>query len=265
VRHALNLPLFGPLADPAAIIEIAQAADKSGWDALFVWDHVLSPLPQPWDIADPWIVLAAVAATTRHLRLGPMVTPLARRRIIKVARETVTLDRLSGGRLTLGLGLGGDSGRELSAFGEVLDARQRAAMLDEGARLLTDLWAGETAVGKPPVCIDQVQITPGPVQEPRIPIWFGCKGGSTRPVERAARYDGLYPIEVSESQLRAMLETVRRIRGSLKGFDVALAAHPGVSLAQLEASGATWAMHAFWPGHRPDQVLRFVTRGVPSD
>jgi hypothetical protein len=62
-----------------------------------------------------------------------------------------------------------------------------------------------------------------------------------------------------------ILGRVRRIRGSLEGFDVALAAHPGVSSDDLRRMGATWAMHAFWPGHRPDQVLRFVSRGVPTD
>jgi alkanesulfonate monooxygenase SsuD/methylene tetrahydromethanopterin reductase-like flavin-dependent oxidoreductase (luciferase family) len=71
VRHAINLPLFGPLADPAAIVEIGQAADENGWDGLFVWDHVLSPLPEAWEISDPWIVLAAVAATTQRIRRAP--------------------------------------------------------------------------------------------------------------------------------------------------------------------------------------------------
>lgn len=142
MRHAINLPLFGPLADPAAIVEIGQAADENGWDGLFVWDHILSPLPEAWEISDPWVVLAAVAATTRRIRLGTMVTPLARRRIIKLARETVTLDRLSSGRLTLGLGLGGDAGREFSAFGDPTEARPHAEVLDEGVKVLTALWSG---------------------------------------------------------------------------------------------------------------------------
>jgi len=265
VRHAINLPLFGPLADPMAIVEIAQAAEQNGWDGLFVWDHVLSPLPEPWELSDPWVVLAAVATTTTQIRLGTMVTPLARRRIIKLARETVTLDRLSGGRLTLGLGLGGDAGRELSAFGEPTEIRERAAILDTGARLLTELWSGETVNSEGLLTIDDVRIAPGPVQQPRIPMWFGCKGDSLRPAKRAALYDGIYPIEVDERQVGEILDVIRRARGSLEGFDVALAAHPGVSLADLKLMGATWAMHAFWPGHRPDQVMRFVSRGVPVD
>ena len=110
-----------------------------------------------------------------------------------------------------------------------------------------------------------MRIEPGPVQQPRIPIWFGCKGGSVRPVERAAAYDGIYPIEVDAGQLAQILDRVRELRGSLEGFDVALAVHPGVEVADVRRMGATWAMHAFWPGHRPEQVMRLISRGAPSD
>ncbi|MDP7707656.1 LLM class flavin-dependent oxidoreductase [Mycobacterium sp. TY815] len=109
------------MADPHAITDIAGTAEEAGWGGLFVWDHVLSPIPGEWDIADPWVVLAAVATVTRRIRIGTMVTPLPRRRIAKLARETVTLDHLSRGRLTLGLGTGGDVGGEYSAFGEDAD------------------------------------------------------------------------------------------------------------------------------------------------
>jgi alkanesulfonate monooxygenase SsuD/methylene tetrahydromethanopterin reductase-like flavin-dependent oxidoreductase (luciferase family) len=263
VRHAINLPLFGSLADPSTVIEIGRAAEDHGWDGLFVWDHVLSPLPDSWEISDPWIVLAAVAATTKTIRLGTMVTPIARRRIIKLARETVTLDRLSAGRLTLGLGLGGDAGREFSAFGDPSQPRERAEILDQGVLALTALWSGETVTTSGRVTVDEVRIEPGPIQSPRIPIWFGCKGLNERPIERAAKFDGIYPIEVSMDQVTQIVERIGELRGSLEGFDVALAAHPGVSLSDLKMAGATWAMHAFWPGHRPEQVMRFISQGVP--
>ena len=223
-----------------------------------------SPLPESWEISDPWVVLAAVAATTSRIRIGTMVTPIARRRIIKLARETVTLDHLSAGRLTLGLGLGGDAGREFSAFGDPSEAKPRAEVLDQGVAALTALWAGDEVNSSGRIKLDHVRIEPAPVQSPRIPIWFGCKGVNARPVDRAAAYDGIYPIEVDMVQVGQILERVRRLRGSLDGFDLALAAHPGVSLSDLELAGATWAMHAFWPGNRPDQVMRFISRGVPS-
>src|SRR6266542_403809 len=118
LRSALWLPTFDELADPAIVARLAAEAEEAGWHGVFVWDNLLWPAPVR-QVADPWITLAAIATATERLRLGPMVTPLARRRPTKVARETATLDRLSGGRLTLGVGLGSDRfAHELSATGE---------------------------------------------------------------------------------------------------------------------------------------------------
>src|SRR6185436_10754896 len=137
------MPLFDGLADPLVVARLAAEAEEAGWHGLFVWDHVRWREPIV-DVADPWITLAAMATATETLRLGPMVTPLARRRPVKVARETATLDRLSGGRLTLGVGLGSDKfGSELSITGEEVDDRRRARMLDESLELLATAWSGE--------------------------------------------------------------------------------------------------------------------------
>jgi alkanesulfonate monooxygenase SsuD/methylene tetrahydromethanopterin reductase-like flavin-dependent oxidoreductase (luciferase family) len=94
LRSALWLPIFDGLADPAVVARLAAEAEEVGWHGVFVWDHLRwrAPVRQ---VADPWITLAAIATATEHLRLGPMITPLARRRPSKVARETATLDRLS--------------------------------------------------------------------------------------------------------------------------------------------------------------------------
>lgn len=96
IRSALWFPLFDELADPAAVVRLAVEAEERGWDALFCWDHTRWREPIT-HVADPWITLAAVAAATERIRIGPMVTPLARRRPVQVAKETATLDRLSGG------------------------------------------------------------------------------------------------------------------------------------------------------------------------
>lgn len=264
MRHAIYLPLFGPLADPHAVVEIACAAEESGWEGLFVWDHVLSPVPGEWDIADPWVVLAAAAAVTRRIALGPMVTPLPRRRLIKLARETVTLDRLSGGRLILGLGAGGDIGREYSAFGDVADARERGRVLDEGAALLVSLWAGDTVDHRGAVVAEHVRAIPGPIQQPHVPLWFGTTRCAGAPITRAARYDGVFPLNVTPDSVARIAKDVAAIRGSRDGFDIAIVARPGDDLEPFRAAGATWAMHAFWPGHRPDQVLRATRRGAPA-
>lgn len=143
MRSGLFLPLFDQLADPAIVARLSAEAEEAGWHGVFVWDHVRWREPVV-DVADAWITLAAIATSTERIRLGPMVTPLARRRPVKIARETATLDRLSGGRLTLGVGLGSDRfGSEYSITGEELDDRRRARMLDESLEILAAAWSGE--------------------------------------------------------------------------------------------------------------------------
>jgi alkanesulfonate monooxygenase SsuD/methylene tetrahydromethanopterin reductase-like flavin-dependent oxidoreductase (luciferase family) len=97
MRSGLFVPIFDALADPALVARLSAEAEEAGWDGIFLWDHVRWREPV-LEVADAWITLAAIATATQAIRLGPMVTPLARRRPVKVARETATLDRLSGGR-----------------------------------------------------------------------------------------------------------------------------------------------------------------------
>jgi alkanesulfonate monooxygenase SsuD/methylene tetrahydromethanopterin reductase-like flavin-dependent oxidoreductase (luciferase family) len=165
MRSGLFLPLFDELADPAVVAGLSVEAEEAGWHGVFVWDHVRWHEPVQ-AVADPWITLAAVAAATRSVRLGPMVTPLARRRPVKVARETATLDRLSGGRLTLGVGLGSDQfGSEFSVTGEEPDERRRAQMLDESLDILTAAWLGEPVRHRGEhYIVDGMRFLPRPVQ-----------------------------------------------------------------------------------------------------
>jgi alkanesulfonate monooxygenase SsuD/methylene tetrahydromethanopterin reductase-like flavin-dependent oxidoreductase (luciferase family) len=249
VRHAVFLPPVGPLADPRALVDLAVAAEEVGWDGFFLWDHVLRPPSEPPEIADPWVALAAIAVTTRRLRLGPMVTPIVRRRPQSLARETVTLDHLSGGRLTLGLGLGVDSAGELSRFGEPTDARQRGDILDEGLDLLAALWSGAPVEHRGPwFTADGVAFLPTPLQRPRIPVWLAARGDARRPVRRAARWDGLFPIDVDVDGLGRMLDLVVAERGGLEGFEVAVRVRPGDDVGPFAAIGATWAMVGLDPG-----------------
>src|SRR5215218_9506128 len=191
MRSGLWLPLFEELADPRVVARLAADAEESGWNGVFVWDQLRwrEPIKQ---VADPWITLAAIAAATEEVMLGPMVTPLARRRPAKVARETATLDRLSGGRLILGVGLGGDQfAGEFSKTGEQVDDRARGQMLDEALAILVAAWSGEPVNhrGKH-YLINDVQFLPRPVQRPRIPVWAAAFPHNLKPLRRAARYDG---------------------------------------------------------------------------
>jgi alkanesulfonate monooxygenase SsuD/methylene tetrahydromethanopterin reductase-like flavin-dependent oxidoreductase (luciferase family) len=104
------------------------------------WDHILYRKSRRLPIVDPWVALAAVAMNTENIRIGTTVTPVARRRAWKLARETSTLDRFSGGRLILSVGLGDPPDAEFKYFGEETDDKVRAAKLDEGLEILVGLW-----------------------------------------------------------------------------------------------------------------------------
>jgi alkanesulfonate monooxygenase SsuD/methylene tetrahydromethanopterin reductase-like flavin-dependent oxidoreductase (luciferase family) len=263
VRHALFVPPFGELSDPNVLVEVAVAAEEAGWDGMFLWDHLFRPPGQPVEVADPWISLAAIAATTGRLRIGPLITPLTRRRPQKVAREAVTLDQLSGGRLTLGVGLGVNSGGELERFAESIDAKVRADRLDEALEVILALWSGEEVDYRGRYfTVDHVRFLPRPVQEPRIPVWGAARSGCTpRPLRRAAALDGLFPVDTTPEQLGPMLETVVEERGSLDGFDVAMLASVDTDLDALSAGGVTWAMWSVAMGEAAADVLAFALAG----
>ena len=262
MKLALSLPPVGPLADPTLLVELAVAAEEAGLDGVFLWDHVYRPPNDPKEILDPWVVMGAQALATHRIRLGPMVTPRTRRRPIKLAREILTVDHLSGGRLTLGLGLGVDSGGELTRFGEIVDARERGDRLDEGVELLEEFFSGEVVThAGPAFTADGVQVLPHPVQQPRPPMWFAVRGSSgNRPLRRAARFDGLVPIEVDDlDHLSRLIDAVASFRGSLDGFDIV--AQKNLDAEGAERRGATWSTHEFSAGTGAAEVYELIGRG----
>ena len=119
-KRGIFVAPFDELSDPRIMTALAKDAEARGWDGFFVWDHV-NYRPPTEAVADPWVTMSAIASATERIRIGPMVTPLSRRRVQKVARETATLDLLSGGRLTFGIGLGSHNNGELEPFGEAVD------------------------------------------------------------------------------------------------------------------------------------------------
>lgn len=229
LKFGLGVPTDVEFADPARLVALARDAEAAGWDGFFVWDHLVRR--PPWQpIVDPWVVLGAIAQATDRLRIGPVVTPLPRRRPAKVARETATLDRLSDGRLVLGVGLGTPDD-EYVRFGEDADPRVRAERLDESLEILAGLWTGETFTyqGRHHT-IDEVRFEPTPVQRPRVPIWVAGRWPTRAPFRRAARWDGAYPIHrdvprgqmLSVEQLREVVEFTLSERGRADGFDFAI-------------------------------------------
>ncbi len=220
--------------------ELGARTEERGWDGFFVWDHVdyIEPVRA---LADPWVTLAAVAAATERVTIGPLITPLARRRPHQLARETVTLDRLSGGRLVLGVGLGSPRTGEFDPerFGEEGDPRARARLLDEGLDRLAAYWAGE--------------FEPLPVQRPRIPVWVAATWPNRRPLRRAARWDGLFPVELPAPEALAELcAEVEAMREGAGPFDYVVTNPAGTDPAPWIEAGATWCLTGF--GRQPTRV-----------
>ena len=169
IRFGLFFPQFDELADPARLADLAVVAEEAGWSGFFLWDHMLARPGMA--VCDPWIAMAAIAAATREIRFGAMVTPLARRRPWVLARQAAALDLLSGGRLVIGVGLGDDGWKEFSSFGDASEPRERRVLLDESLEVLQRLLTGE------PVDFDGERLhvhstpfLPRPVQDP-LPIW----------------------------------------------------------------------------------------------
>lgn len=238
MKRAVYVAPFGELADPRVLAGLAVAAEERGWDGFFVWDHIVYRAPVR-AVADPWVALAAVACATSSLRIGPLITPLARRRVHKVARETVTLDLLSSGRLTLGVGLGGTRNGELEPFGEVVDPIERARLLDQGLDDLVRYWAGE--------------FQPVPVQQPRIPVWVAAVWPHRRPVRRALRWEGVFPIGLPGPEALAELTgEIRESRRADHPFDVVVDIAPGDDTEPWVRAGATWIVTDF--GMQPTEA-----------
>ena len=236
VRRGLFLAPFDELSDPLVLVDLALAAEAGGWDGVFLWDHIVYR-PPVRAVADPWVALSAIAARTERLRLGPMVTPLSRRRVQKVARETITLDHLSRGRLTLGVGVGSNNPAEVEPYGEVVDPRERARLLDNGLTRLAAFWGGE--------------FEPRPVQRPRIPVWVAARWPNRRPVRRALAWDGLFPIELpGPDALAELAGEIHAQRAAGSGpFDLAVEIEPGEDAAPWAQAGATWVLTGF--GRQP--------------
>ena len=267
VRYAVYAPPFGTFGDVNLLVELARDAEAAGWDGFFLWDHLLYEADVPF--VDAWIALAAMAVATERIRLGPLVTPLPRRRPWKVAREAVTLDHLSAGRLVLGVGLGIDFWREFAGFaGEPSDDSTRARLLDDGIEIITRLWSGEQVsyVGAAS-SIHEVRFLPKPLQQPRVPIWSAVLWPPRpNPVRRAARCDGVFPFRpdgpMTPDFARELRTAVERERANDAPFDVCLHG-PREWAPEFAAAGVTWFMESCYPEQPLAEVRRIIGAGPP--
>ncbi len=254
MKYAIDVPNLGRYGDPAFFGELAQATEEAGWDGLSLWDHIL--VESGTEVADPWVLLASAATLTKRVRLITMVTAIPRRRPWVVARQVATLDRLSGGRMVLGVGIGHPPEPEFGAFGEPTDARLRADKLDEALAIITGMWSGEPfGFDGEQYTIEEAAFLPTPVQRPRVPIWVAGMWPRRRPFRRAAKWDGVAPIYsggegirgLEPHELQSLLSYVAEHRSTDAPFDAAIGvglpsdpAEAGAVAADWEAAGATW-------------------------
>lgn len=262
MRFAISTPNVGPVGD---LLELAREAEAAGWDGLFVWDHLHLDRQQLLPVHDPWVLLGAMAPYTRRIRLGSLVTPVARRRPWVLAKQVVTLDHLTEGRAVLGVGLGYPPSEEFGSFGDATDDRLRAELLDEGLELITALWTGDPVDYQGTHLRVTAQFQPGPVQQPRPPIWVAGLWPNRRPLERASRYDGVVPLSADGEPLTPeVVAKVVAITGRPPGFDVVATGAPGVPAQEYADAGATWLVRSMWPRAGYLNELRLVARGGPA-
>ncbi len=262
MRYGLILPNAGAWGDARSLAELAYLAEETGWDGFFLEDYLFWHGRQDIPTYDPWIALAAISMQTEKIHLGTMVTALPRRRPWKVAREAVTLDHLSNGRLILGVGAGDTSvfihDPSFTQFGESADPRQRGRMLDEALEIIAGLWSGRPFSDQGRYYrVNEVTCLPCPLQIPRIPIWIGGGWPLKGPSQRATRWDGscLYKYVPDDPEADWTPEDVRRLKALVERersgqipFDIALGGRTRGSdwerdralIGSLAEAGATW-------------------------
>jgi hypothetical protein len=273
LKYGLDVSITGAYAQADTLADLAALAEASGWDGFFVQDGLL---PAPSEaMVDPWLALCAIALSTQRLRIGALMTPMAAYLPWQLARQTVSLDHLSGGRLICGAGLGFQEGGFLTV-GEDATARVRAEKLDEGLALLRLFWKGEpfSFVGKH-YQMRQAQLLPPPVQSPTIPIWLAGVWPHHKPLRRAAGFEGLYIASerasgepLAPADLCEAVAYVQSQRQQTSPFDVAFA---GVTEATQAAAviqpyaqaGATWWLEGIWVERGTIQQMRERIRQGP--
>jgi alkanesulfonate monooxygenase SsuD/methylene tetrahydromethanopterin reductase-like flavin-dependent oxidoreductase (luciferase family) len=253
-----------PWASEREFADLAAVAEQAGWDMVLSWEAVWAQ--------DAWVTLAAAAMTTERIRLGTLLTPASRYRPWDLASRVGSVDRLSGGRVTVGVGLGALHGNWL-AFEPDEGRAARAAKLDEGLAVYAGLmggqpfeFTGEHWSARP---VEEI-VPPPPAQRPHPPVW--CVGALVpgrsrqRSLERAARWQGVLPALAAGQDghsgltvpaLREVVDRVAALRAdaglSMEGYDVVVEgdSHGGFGAVRPPVepwaeAGATWWVESWW-------------------
>ncbi|AEE44299.1 LLM class flavin-dependent oxidoreductase [Cellulomonas fimi] len=278
----MKFGIVGTFGTVDQVVRMAVDAEEAGWDGFFTWDAV--DLGLDGDVWDPWAVLAAAAVRTQRLTLGALVFALPRRRPWVVARQAVTVDHLSGGRLVIPAGIGVPTDRGfVGVSGELTGTRERAELLDDHLAILDLAFRGETfSYAGAHHTVTDLTIRPRPVQRPRVPIWVVGAFPSERSMGRAARYDGVVPQlrgdrameNLGPAEVAEVAAWVREHRAPDAGpFEIVLQgvlpddpAEAHDHAAALAEAGATWFVESRWegPGSTYEALTDRIHRGVPT-
>jgi hypothetical protein len=273
----IKIGLALPYGSARTAANLSQIAEQAGWDGCFLGDAI-------W-CEDPMIALAAAAMTTSHIRLGTMIIPAPLRQPWKLASESVALDRLSNGRLILGLGTGAVWMGWQSFPDVVTDNRSRAEMLDETIDILTLLYQRKQFDydGKhfhlKLTLMDEMHYPSKPVQQPRIPLWIVGIWPKRKSMQRVLKCDGVLvekrsPAgeveDVTPEDIREIKAYIDANRALTTPFDVVSSG----KLANLDRSqrkdrlmawieaGLTWWVEGLW-NEPEEEVIEHIRRGPP--
>ena len=277
MKFGLMLPNKGrPYGDPGVLLDLAESAEEAGWDGFFLWDHIGGGGNSP--TLDPWVCLGAIAGRTKKIRLGTMVTPLSRRRPWKVAREIVTLDHLTGGRAVLGVGLGDMVNKDFRAFGETAGPRTRATILDESLEIIAGLQSGLPFQFEGiHYQIKESLFRPAALQSPRVPVWVAAHWPFRRPLQRAARWDGVLPRQwnagpITPDVIREIAAIIAKKRTSDIPFDIIKYGitegknHNGdrALVEEYQSAGATWWIEEIFSSRGSlNKIRKRIAAGPP--
>ena len=244
MKWAVSVPNVGK---PADLVRFAREVDHAQWDGFFVEDHLQLDPSLRLDVHDPWGLLGAIAEVTRRVRLGTMGT-LVPRRPSTLAKEVLTLDRLSTGRAILGVGRGLPADDELGAFSEPTGSSEHTVLLDDGLEVIDLMLRGQPVRHAHGAFEIDAERLPASIQRPRPPIWVAAEAPHRGPIERAARFDGVYAVGSGRMPLSpdALVAYLGPLAGR-PGFDVVAGLAPGHRPEDYEAIGVTWLVESTWP------------------
>jgi hypothetical protein len=266
-----------PYGSARTAANLAQLAEQAGWDGIFVGDAI-------W-CEDAMICLAAAAMTTSRIRLGTMIIPAPLRRPWKLASESVALDRLSNGRLIIGLGAGAVWMGWHAFPDEVTDTRTRAELLDETIDILDRLYQHKPFDydGKhyhlKLTLLNEIYYPPKPVQQPRIPLWVPGIWPRMKSMRRILKCDGLLPQkmnskgefeDVTPDDLRHMKAYIDTNRTLTSPFDYVVEGKTGGldqsqvndKLQEWANAGVTWWVEGLWEATE-EQAVACLSQGPP--